>query len=363
MANGNPGDWDRGISKNVDGAFMGRADEGNVNFEPGALGIPYYLGFSGAAEVGPTYFSPNRLMPSAVMFGSLPSRAVTDGPTAGTPPAAWETLLFRPQAFVNEHRGGSVSPPDHYLLDLFHMPIVEPYAISEPLSTAGKINLNYVIAPFGYVKPAAAPNGASYIERKTGLHAILKPVMMLLVPGNAPNYAHAPDDPTQTQTPFRFAIDRTATLKEIEKRIETKGLFHTASEICEVPLFPVGATGTPSAPSSSPNIWQSFWNNYSLTGDNGRERPYAMIYPRVTTRSNVFTAYIRAQSIRKSPNTAVDVFDEAKDQITGEYRGSTTIERFIDPNDPAIANYNPQTIGGLDPFYRYRIVNTKRFSP
>ena len=87
-----------------------------------------------------------------------------------------------------------------------------------------------------------------------------------------------------------------------------------------------------------------------------------MIYPRVTTKSNVFTAYIRAQSIRKSPGTAADVFDEAKDQVTGEYRGSSTIERFIDPNDSAISAYDPRTGGGLDPYYRFRIVNTKRFS-
>ena len=369
MSNTNYGDWDRGISKNVDGPFINRADEGNVNFEPGALGIPYYLGFSGAAEVGPTYFSPNRLMPSAVMFGGLPSRGFTDNASTGDP-AAWETLCFRPQTGASEHRGVYDILPDHYLLDLFHMPVVEPYAISEPLSTAGKINLNYVIAPFGYVRPAGAPGGAAYIERKTGLHAILKPVMMLLVPSNAPNYAHAPDDPTVTNTIFRYAIDRKATLKEIEDRITKKGLFRTASEICEVPLYPMDASGnpvsgTPTAPSSV-NSWQAFWTTYGLTGDNGRERPYALIYPRVTTKSNVFTAYIRAQSIRKSPPTPavpIDVFDETKDQITGEYRGSTTIERFIDPNDPAIGTYDPKTMGGLDPYYRFRIVNTKRFSP
>jgi len=365
MRNGNPGDWDRGISKNMDGSFINRADEGNVNFEvsAGNLGIPYYLGFSGFSEVGPTYFSPNRLLPSAVMFGGLPSRAINDGPTSGKPEAApWETLLFRPQVFPGEHRGGSESPADHYLLDLFHMPVVEPYAISEPLSTAGKVNLNYVIAPFGYVKPPSAKAGAAYIERKTGLHGVLKVMKMLLVPKTASQHAHGPDDPTKTTTQFRFDLDTTATLKEIQSRIDKQGLFRTASEICEVPLYPEGASGTPSAPASSPSAWKTFWENYALTGDNGRERPYAMIYPRVTTKSNVFTAYIRAQSIRKSPSSAVDVFDEAKDQVTGEYRGSTTIERFIDPNDPAIGKYDPKSVGGLDPYYRFRIVNTKRFA-
>jgi uncharacterized protein (TIGR02600 family) len=367
MLNGNWGDWDRGISKNVDGPFINRADEGNVNFEPGALGIPYYLGFSGATEVGPTYFSPNRLMPSPVMFGGLPSRGVTNTASSGDP-APWETLLFRPQAFANEHRGGSEAPADHYLLDLFHMPVVEPYAISEPLSTAGKVNLNYVIAPYGYVKPLGTPGGAAYIERKTGLHAVLKPVMMLLVRGDAPYYAHASpngtamsDDPTLTGEKFRFEIDRTATLKEIQNRIDTKGLFKTASEICEVPLYPAGAAGTPTAPNAVG--WKSFWENYRLTGDNCRERPYALIYPRVTTKSNVFTVYLRAQSIRKNPTTAPDVFDEAKDQVTGEYRGSSTIERYIDPNDPALAGYDPSTGAGLDGNYRYRILNTKRFTP
>jgi len=247
MANDKPGDWDRGISKNIDGPFINRADEGNVNFETGALGIPYYLGFSGAAEVGPTYFSPNRLMPSAVMFGGLPSRGITDTSSSGDP-AAWETLLFRPQAFANEHRGGNDpanAPADHYLLDLFHMPVVEPYAISEPLSTAGKINLNYVIAPFGYVKPAGAPGGAAYIERKTGLHAILKPVMMLLVNGNAPNYAHGPDDPTQTNTTFRFDIDRTATLKEIQNRIDTKDFLTQRPRYVKCHSIPRMRMGTP----------------------------------------------------------------------------------------------------------------------
>ncbi len=31
------------------------------------------------------------------------------------------------------------------------MPVVEPYPISEPLSTAGRINMNYQIVPFTYI--------------------------------------------------------------------------------------------------------------------------------------------------------------------------------------------------------------------
>ena len=35
------------------------------------------------------------------------------------------------------------------------MPFVEPYLISEPLSTAGRVNLNYQIAPFSYIADGA----------------------------------------------------------------------------------------------------------------------------------------------------------------------------------------------------------------
>ena len=49
-------------------------------------------------------------------------------------------------------------------------------------------------------------------------------------------------------------------------------------------------------------------------------------------------------------------------QVVGEYRGSSIIERFIDPNDPNLKNYN-ETNDKVDAYYRYRIVATKQFSP
>ena len=70
-----------------------------------------------------------------LMFGSLPTQTLDGRP--------WQTLLFRPAAEpVATPHPGSLPPHDHYLLDFFHMPIVEPYAISEPFSTAGKVNLD-----------------------------------------------------------------------------------------------------------------------------------------------------------------------------------------------------------------------------
>jgi hypothetical protein len=83
-----------------------------------------------------TYFSPNRQVPGPVMSGSLPA------PQEDWSKSGWKTLLFCPNPAGAGHPGAQ-SPPDHLLLDLFDMPVVESYAISEPFSTAGKVNLNY----------------------------------------------------------------------------------------------------------------------------------------------------------------------------------------------------------------------------
>jgi hypothetical protein len=234
------------------------------------------------------------------------------------------------------------------------MPVVEPFAISEPLSTMGKVNLNYRIAPFGYVTVGNKP----YIERKTALFGLFKPVMLLLVPKNASWAGHA-EDPRGVGEKYRYNVDRAKTVDEMDKWLaeHNQSMFRSASEICDVQLYPEGKGNI--------SDWNTFWNQYPLTADNGRERPYAHIYPRATTKSNVFTVYIRAQSIKKNPNSKeFDRFDEETDRVTGEYRGSSTIERFLDPNDPAIAKYDPlKTPEGLDKYYRFRVLTTKRFNP
>ena len=52
--------------------------------------------------------------------------------------------------------------------------------------------------------------------------------------------------------------------------------------------------------------------------------------------------------------------------MTGEYRGSATIERYIDPADERIGvgsgKYDPDKVS-LEPLYRWRVVETKRFVP
>src|SRR6185369_9658572 len=112
-------------------------------------------------------------------------------------------------------------------------------------------------------------------------------------------------------------------------------------------LYPKNVTNAPvpntANPDSSATGWDKVWKANAITGDNQRERPYAHIFPRLTTKSNVYTVHMRCQAIRKSANSKVDEFDPKLDSVVGEYRGSSTIERFIDPNDEALRNYKEQT--------------------
>jgi uncharacterized protein (TIGR02600 family) len=363
-SDGRAADFDTGIGNYPDGAFAGKADEGNVvwrSFDNNTgrwnFVEPY---FSTAAYDSPmdTFFSPNRQLPSAVMFGSLLSRR-----------SGWETLLFCPNPAGDSHPGAR-SPRDHLLLDLFTMPVVEPYAISEPFSTAGKVNLNYAIAPFGYLK------------RTTALRAALHPLRVTALPQTAVDRYKSKDNPEN----YRYLVDRDETIRGFDdffaayKNDRSKGFFKSASEICERYLYPKGRThaGTVSYRGrSETDIRQQFWKESALTGDNVREKPYADLYPRITTKSNTYTVHYRVQTLRQRAYTGpaggeeayYRTWDESRDQVLAEYRGHTTIERYLDPEDERFkVNYaKGDRIDvereSLEDAYRFRVIYHKRFSP
>ena len=71
--------------------FVNKADEGDVYYTTmsGVLQVPYFFPPNlNSSLVSANYFSPNRMMPSPVMFGSLPTGVISGKP--------WQTLLFRP---------------------------------------------------------------------------------------------------------------------------------------------------------------------------------------------------------------------------------------------------------------------------
>ncbi|MDR1191323.1 MAG: Verru_Chthon cassette protein A [Verrucomicrobiales bacterium] len=347
-----PGDWDNGISFNPDGPYINKADEG-VALQTGAqnTSIPYYHELYYQNQViNPTLFSPNRMMPSPVMFGSLS--------TGVKRRISWQTLLFCPNPAAAENHPGLLNPPDHLLLDLFHMPVVEPYPISEPLSTDGRINMNYQIVPF------------TYIERSTGIRAVLKAQRMITIPDSLKQrYKNRNTQQTSRDTTFNawVPIDADKTLQGFEKKFSENDIFKSASEICTLFLYPkrtaINGTG-PVYDNDNLNI-KAFWQTHRLTGDNSRERPYADIYPRLTTKSNTYMVHMWVQKLQKTPTTATNVWDESRDKVLAEYRGSSTIERYIDPNDDRIPDFagNDGRTRTLNEYYKFRVLRTSQFVP
>ncbi|MEM0895963.1 MAG: Verru_Chthon cassette protein A [Verrucomicrobiota bacterium] len=349
-------DWDNGSGLSPDGPFIGKPDDGAKQSVGNRL--PYFAprarDWGGELNADEESFSPNRLISSVAGFGSLPSLAPLAVP--------WTTLLFRPDISPQGHIGAageglrpdSEHPPDHLWLDLFWMPVVQPYAISQPFATAGKVNMNYQIFPF------------TNIKRSTALHAVLKSEEILAIPsGGGNSYKNWNARPSG----WRHRIDPLETLEQWEDKFEKGELFITESEICEQFLVPEDENVTG---------MEGFWRNHALTGDNTLEKPYDRLYPRLCTKSNIYRIHIRAQTLKKSRASAADTFDPNRDSVAGEYRGSTVIERYVEPKDPDIPDYvdeirrRPPRAGArslsdnfpsLDRFYRYRVLSVKRFSP
>ena len=398
-------DWTAGDGMFVDGAIIDKPIElfypVSLDFSSSRkLLVPFFTTYELYAEEA--RFSPNMQMLSAVQLGSLPS-----GSFRGLP---WQTLLFSPNPAAGAGHPGFTSPPDHLFLDMFSMPVAEPYPISEPLSTAGRINLNYQIAPFNYV------------VRKTGHYALLKSLQMpILTKVQSAYYKYLPEmnqngwgaeavgwdtrfsssggqqittsmrpgspslpEPTVSfpalgvGTRTRYSINIDETLKGFDQRFASGDTFRSASEICEMFLVPrtddtdpAGTTAIPGIPTTLAGVTNGWWTssnaNHSptITGDNLRESPYNHLYPRVTTKSNTFTVYYRVQALKQTGAGGWDKWDESKDVVLSESRGSETIERYVDPNDTSIPDFaQPANYGkNLAPYYRWRTLLTKQFVP
>jgi uncharacterized protein (TIGR02600 family) len=258
---------------------------------------------------------------------------------------------------------------------------VDPYAISEPLSTAGKVNMNSQMLPF------------SYIERDTALHAALRGVRLGAMPsrlawaGSASTLGATADQLAECYKSASgwlkydtiYEVNAAETLKGLKRRFDGNDVFRSASEICDIFLVPRPSPNRDYPPEpAATNVpgykqlttwWNGDLNNqkdgFELTGDNTRESPYNQLYPRLTTRSNVFQVHYRVQLIQKTRSSAPHEWDEAKEKPVAETRGSTLIERYADPNDPALPNFvaNPDTPDALDDHYRFRVIRQKHFAP
>ena len=323
------GDWDNGVSFMPDGPYIGKPDEGDN------ATTPYF--YYASSQIGASLFSPNRMMPSAGMFGSLPTGVIGNTP--------WRTLQFRPGPAAHP---GLASPRDHLWLDLFHMPVVEPYAISEPLSSAGRINMNYQIVPF------------TYITRETGLRAVLAGEKVVSIPDADASVYKRYLTTNNTPHDSHPAVNVAETLHGFEAKFKGGDIFRSASEICDVNIVPMDGNATF-------DKMDQYWSTHRLTGDNSRERVYATLYPRLTTKSNTFTIHVRAQCLakRRTSPPSWDTWEEGKDVVASEYRGSETVERYVDPNNTLMGDYadagKPRL--PISDFYKIRVLAAKQFAP
>lgn len=320
-----------------DGPLIGKPDEGNLYRGASGNEIPYFDNDQTQEAAGRTFFAPNRQVPSAGMLGSLPT-----GVKSGVP---WKTLLFRPQT---THPAHSASISDHLLMDLFWMPVVEPYAISEPFSTSGKINMNYQIVPF------------TYLTRSTGIQALLKSEKVAAIPNASTNTGARGN----TLSSIRQPVSTVETLKQFERKFAANDVFKSASEICDIHIIPLGTTLNTSG-SDADTVMAAFWAANAATGENLRERIYTTLYPRLTTKSNSYTVYFTVQSLRNPASAAQDSWNDGLGKVISEYRGSTSLERYIDPADSKIPDFlaSPASPDTLDKFYRWRITGNRQFAP
>jgi len=329
------GDFDNGLGNAPDGPYSNRPDDGHWAALKGG-GTAY---FDNVSQIGSTVppvtlsaFAPQRLLPSPVMFGSLPTGSRVHVP--------WQTLLFRPHP---AHYGARILP-DHLLLDLFWSPVLEPEPISLNLATEGKVNLNHEILPF------------RHIRRATALHAAMKAETMMAIPDRASatyKSGQAPDDR------FRRYVDAGQTVALWQQEVFNQGrVFLTASQICEQYLVPEGLIGQ--GETATRERMEQFWAAHRLTGDNSKERPYAHLYSRLTTRSNSYRVHVIAQSLVKARSVPPDRLDPQRDKVMASRRGSALVSRQLDLTAPNLPDYQApaqpdQPAAALDQFYRWHI--------
>ena len=366
------GDWESGRGLLEDGPFVNRS-----RLQP----VAYFT--RGSTPVSsPTTTEPLSAISSAICFGALPTGVYGD--SSSTTPHPWQTLLFCPNPAgrstpanqsgqaATDHPGFG-SPPDHLWLEFFWMPASQPWPMSTDFATEGKVNLNHQLMPF------------TWVQRATALHGAFKGVRISAIPTTAlddqGDSAKGRSDGSPLDATFRYEVDEDKTVTGLNQRLDNGDVFRTASEICEQFLVPRRITGhtyagsgfSPVDPASMQAADMTTWWNgaansasdaFEATGDNLRESPYAQLYPRLCTQSNVYGVHYRVQLLKQSRSARPNEWDETRDQVQAERRGSCVIERHLARQtsplpDPASSS----TARSLHEAQTFRILTQTPFGP
>lgn len=357
MNNNRPGDW---VTSHPDGYMHDGALFSLPLDHYGRGSYPYmdtsalYASDTDNIQQFAQLYSPNRQIYSPFQMGGLLTQVQSDRP--------WQTLLFTPMPAAITGTGGNSpadaglhpgagNPPDHLWAEFFWMPVVDPFPISQTLTTLGKINVNQRLVPF------------PYIRRETGLRAAVKHINLAVLPDTTYNTRHRQRHTMPEHFTTRVTNEQTHRPIDVDRflnEVRNRGTFRTASEIAEIPMIQQGAGSN----------YREWWSQFPATGDNLRERPYAHLQAVLTSRSNTYRIHWRVQTLQVQSGQAG--WDENRDRVLAEYRGNTLVERFLDPQAPSgYVDYgqsadNSATFANLPPldrFYRWRIISHTQFRP
>jgi len=184
---------------------------------------------------------------------------------------------------------------DHLWLEFFRLPVTEPAGFGDAVSTEGKVNMNYQLTPFTWIKRATAMHGALHGVRVTAIPSAAVGI-------NAGTEHYKKPDGTPSTLQFRYGVDAEKTLAAFEEqRFKAGDVFRSPSEICDMWLVPKPLEGhtyaagsvNPAVPPTSYTALLDWWegadktsptDGFEATGDNLREAPYAQLYPRLCTQ-------------------------------------------------------------------------------
>jgi len=315
MASGSPGDWETGAGNLPDGAWGRHPDGGFAGrFRPNEP-APYFSSSKGL--VSDLHQFPNRELASAVRLGAL-NRGVD---------AHWETLLFCPNPAAGTAHPGFSRVPDFLWLDLFRVPVTEPFPLSDVASTQGRVNLNSQIVPF------------TYIERTTALHGALRSVQLTAIPQSSAAHYKEPGNLES----YLYEVDAEATVDFIKQRFSSDDVYRSETEICGIHLVPKSNRPIPDI--------AAWWNSKKLTGDNLRERPYAHLLPLLTTRSHAYRVYYKVEVLQQPVDQEEGVWKESVGKVLARQSGAMRLVRDFDEEAPELAGHDVIN-DSLEPYFR-----------
>ena len=245
------GDFDTGVGPAIDGPYANHGDDGEVRGRAVEGRRISRTSMPPAPFRRPTPRCSRPTASSRRPGSSARSAPASQTMSRGRRCSSGRTSNSRKLGPIRDRQHyGSRYPRDHLFMDMFWMPVVQPYAISEPFETKGKINMNYQILPF------------TYITRATALHALFKSEKIMAIPDNRTDDYKIREKEGGASGPYKMAdsrraavfrhfIDAEETLEQWEERFAgtdqastsrsiKPGAFLSATEICDQWLVPAG---------------------------------------------------------------------------------------------------------------------------